>query len=182
MENEVDKKFQGPKLFKRKSYVDTRGSLSELFRADWLQEAGITTSLIQDNYSHSAPNVVRGLHYQLKNPQAKLVTVIRGAILDIGVDLRRASASFGQWFAVELTEENREMIYLPEGFAHGFSVLGGPADVLYKCSNVYVADDQFGIRYDDPDLRIDWHVEKPLVSERDAQLPFYRDLAEADLF
>ncbi|MCL4132514.1 UNVERIFIED_CONTAM: hypothetical protein GTU68_017822, partial [Idotea baltica] len=169
------------KFFNRKIFADSRGCLSELFREEWITDAGIDVSFVQDNYSRSAENVVRGLHYQLRQPQAKLLTVTRGAILDVGVDLRKGSSTFAQWFSVELSEENGQILYLPVGFAHGFSVIKGPADVQYKCSDIYVPDDQFGLRWDDPKLNIDWGLSSPVVSERDAALPLLSDIAENSL-
>ena len=181
MEQEIDSRFIGPKLLSRKTFTDERGCLSELFKVQWLVDAGIDCEFVQDNYSNSQSGVLRGLHYQLRNPQAKLITVTRGAILDVGLDLRRDSPTFGQWFSLELTARNNLILYLPVGFAHGFSVLEGPADVLYKCSDVYIPDDQFGVHWADPQLAIDWKLSSPIVSPRDEALSRLGDIPKEHL-
>ena len=128
--------------------------------------------MIQDNFSHSIYGVVRGLHYQ-KNPkaQAKLVTVFDGKIFDVAVDIRKNSPTYGKWVSEILSCENHKSLYIPEGFAHGFCVLSKEADVLYKVSNEYSLENEGGIIWNDPTINIPWSVEKPIISEKDSQLP-----------
>ena len=151
-----------PRVFR-----DARGFLFESFQAERYRAAGITVDFVQDTHSRSAPSTLRGLHYQLKRPQAKLVRVLRGTIWDVAVDIRVGSPSFGRWTAVELSAENVRQIFIPTGFAHGFCVLAGDAEVEYKCSDYYVPDDQHGVAWNDATLAIPWPVPEPLLSEQD---------------
>jgi dTDP-4-dehydrorhamnose 3,5-epimerase len=161
-------------------FSDRRGVLFESYRADACAGAGVTTPFVQDTQARSAPGTIRGLHYQLLQPQAKLVRVLRGAIWDVVVDVRRGSPTFGQWTAIEISADNLRQVYVPAGFAHGYSVGGVEAEVLYKTSDYYVAGDQYGIIWNDPGLAIPWPVTKPILSERDRSLgPL--DPARADL-
>ena len=148
------------------------------------QEAGIIVEFVQDNHSRSEKGVIRGLHYQLKHAQDKLVYVMRGAILDVVVDLRQDSETFGQWTASVLSDENHKQLFVPRGFAHGFSVLSGVADVVYKCSDYYTPGDEYGILYNDPDLAIDWQVslDTALISEKDLVHPYLKDVPDQLLF
>lgn len=156
---------------------DHRGFFSELYRAPLYASVGIVSTFVQVNQSTSHPRVLRGLHYQLHHPQEKLVTVSRGRIWDVAVDLRRSSPTFGRWTACELSAENRHQIFVPAGFAHGFVTLGDePADVIYFCSRLYAPDDEYGVRWDDPDLAIPWPCTAPILSERDATLPYLAQL------
>lgn len=133
-------------------------------------------AFVQDNYSCSKFGVVRGLHYQLSpHAQGKLVTVIKGKIWDVAVDVRKDSISFGKWEGIELSEENNLSFYIPPGFAHGFVALSDNVHFFYKCTNEYDLLSEYGIRWDDPDLNIDWKVANPLLSERDRKWPFLRD-------
>ena len=154
-----------PRVFK-----DDRGYFLETFNAENLKGTAITTSFVQDNESKSARGVIRGLHYQL-NPyaQAKLVRVVEGVVFDVAVDLRKESPTFGQWFGVELSGENKKQLYIPRGFAHGFSVLSETAIFAYKCDGYYNSQAERGILYNDPQLNIDWKVEDSLavISEKD---------------
>ncbi len=153
-------------------HEDSRGYLFESFRADRAAEAGLPV-FVQDNQSFSVAGTLRGLHYQLARPQAKLVRVLRGAIYDVAVDIRRGSPTFGRWTAELLSAGNRLQLYVPPGFAHGFCVPEGAegAEVLYKCSDYYSGPtDQKGIRWDDPGLAITWPSAHPLVSPKDQQL------------
>jgi dTDP-4-dehydrorhamnose 3,5-epimerase len=154
------------------SFPDARGFFMEIYRRAEFSRAGIAEHFVQDNYSYSTRNVLRGLHYQ-KSPaaQAKLVTVLRGEIFDVAVDIRRGSPSFGRWTSVRLSSAKPEMLYVPVGFAHGFCVLGEEADVLYKVSECYAPESARGIVWNDPALRIRWPVSAPLVSAQDAALP-----------
>ncbi len=163
-------------LLEPRVHVDSRGSFEELFRAKDYEEAGIRGPFVQDNLSNSAQGVVRGLHFQRERPQGKLIACLSGEILDVAVDLRTGSPAFGQWHGEVLSGENHRQLYLPPGFAHGFSVLRGPAEVLYKCTAYYDPSDETGVRFDDPRLAVPWRVRNPLVSERDRKLPFLKDI------
>ncbi len=163
-------------------YDDRRGYFAELYRADLYAPLGIRASFVQANQSCSHPGVLRGLHYQLRHPQEKLVAVARGRIWDVAVDVRRGSPTFGRWTACELSAENRRQILVPAGFAHGFLVLGEePADVIYFCSRVYAPDDEYGVRWDDPDLAIPWPCTAPILSDKDARLPRLADMPREHL-
>jgi len=153
-------------------FSDERGFFQELFHEDrYREEGGINCQFKQDNTSYSRQGVVRGLHYQLRNPQAKLVSVLKGVVVDVAVDIRKGSPTFGAHVAVELSADNGRQLFVPEGFAHGFSVISEDATFLYKCSDVYAPGDEFGIRFDDPELKIDWGVSAPVVSQKDLSLP-----------
>ena len=162
-----------PRVFK-----DARGYFLETFNTGKLRDTEISTSFVQDNESKSTRGVIRGLHYQL-NPyaQAKLVRVIEGAVFDVAVDLRKNSPTFGQWFGMELSGDNKKQFYIPRGFAHGFSVLSETAIFAYKCDGFYKREAERGIRYDDPDLKIDWrvHENEAIVSEKDLDNPLFRE-------
>ena len=159
-------------------FQDERGYFLETFNAKNLQEAEISTSFVQDNESKSTRGVIRGLHYQL-NPyaQAKLVRVIEGAVFDVAVDLRKGSATFAQWYGVELSGENKKQFYIPRGFAHGFSVLSETAIFAYKCDAYYQPQAERGILYNDPELNIDWNLNEneALVSGKDMANKLFRD-------
>lgn len=153
-------------------FHDERGFLLETFRASWLEAAGITATLVQENQSRSRRGVVRGLHYQRVNPQGKLVRTARGSVFDVVVDVRRGSPQFGRWFGVVLDDVAHRQLWIPPGFAHGFCVLSDEADVAYKCSSYYHADSNTGIAWDDPALGIAWPEAGPrLLSAKDRGLP-----------
>jgi dTDP-4-dehydrorhamnose 3,5-epimerase len=144
----------------------------ETYRADEFEKAGIKDEFVQDNHSMSVKNVIRGLHFQVKpHAQSKLVRCIRGEIYDVAVDLRRRSKTFGKWLGVKLSSENKRMFYIPFGFAHGFSTISEEAEVAYKVDELYSREDERGIVFDDPQLAIDWKVERPIVSSKDRGLP-----------
>jgi dTDP-4-dehydrorhamnose 3,5-epimerase len=157
-------------------FQDKRGFFMETYQQRRYTEAGIQRVFVQDNLSRSVHGTLRGLHYQVKHAQAKLIQVIRGAIFDVAVDIRRGSPYFGQWEGVDLSDENRRQLFLPEGFAHGFCVLSESAYVLYKCTDFYAAEDEGGILWADPDLAIKWPISEPLLSEKDSQLPCLADI------
>ena len=157
-------------------FQDERGFFMETYQQRRYTEAGIQRVFVQDNLSRSVHGTLRGLHYQVKHAQAKLIQVIRGAIFDVAVDIRRGSPYFGQWEGVDLSDENRRQLFLPEGFAHGFCVLSESAYVLYKCTDFYAAEDEGGILWADPDLAIKWPISEPLLSEKDSQLPCLADI------
>lgn len=146
---------------------DARGFFLETYAQERYREAGIDVDFVQDNHSHSQHGVLRGLHYQLRRPQAKLVHVVRGEVFDVAVDIRRGSPTFGQWYGTILSAENHRQFYVPADYAHGFCVLSEDCDFVYKCSDYYVPDDQWGVAWDDPDLGIDWPVGGPTLSPKD---------------
>jgi dTDP-4-dehydrorhamnose 3,5-epimerase len=159
-------------LIKPRVVEDPRGSFMETYRADTLADAGIVDQFVQDNHSHSKRGVLRGLHYQLQRPQSKLCRVAAGEVLDIAVDIRVGSPSYGRWYGVVLSSENRLQLYIPKGFAHGFVVRSQSADFLYKCSDYYVASDDRGILWSDGEIGIDWETGEPILSDKDQrQLP-----------
>ncbi|MGY8523755.1 dTDP-4-dehydrorhamnose 3,5-epimerase [Paracidovorax citrulli] len=153
-------------------HEDDRGFFCESFNArDFAEAVGREVTFVQDNHSRSVPGVLRGLHYQLRYPQGKLVRVVSGEIFDVAVDLRRGSPRFGQWSGVRLSAQNRRQLWIPEGFAHGFAVIGPqPAEVLYKASGYWVAGDERCIAWNDPDIGVQWPLDgPPVLSGKDAQ-------------
>lgn len=169
-------------LIKPKVHGDQRGFFCETYRESVFREHGVDTHFVQDNLSSSRKNAIRGLHYQIKNPQAKLLMVPRGKILDVAVDLRKGSPTFGKHTSAVLSEENRHLLYIPAGFAHGFSVLSEETLVFYKCSDYYNPDGERGLSWDDPALDIDWRVHNPILSEKDRSHPALKDIPDQDLF
>lgn len=151
-------------------FRDERGYLLESWNEVAFAEHGISESFVQDCHSHSTRNVLRGLHYQLENPQGKLVRVVRGAVLDVAVDIRWGSPHFGDWVSNELSADNQRACYIPPGFAHGFCVLSDSADSLYKCAALYAPEDEFGVIWNDPDVGIDWPSRDFIVSKKDSIL------------
>jgi dTDP-4-dehydrorhamnose 3,5-epimerase len=171
----------GVRLFMPQAFGDARGFFMEFYHQRNYAAFGPMPPLVQDNFSRSSQGVLRGLHYQLPHAQAKLITVLRGAIFDVAVDIRRGSPTFGQWTGHELNEENHHQLYVPEGFAHGFCVLSEKVDVLYKCSDYYAPSAEHGLRWDDPDLAIAWPGGAPLLSARDQNHPRLKDIPPDDL-
>ena len=153
-----------------KVHGDARGFFFESFNArDFQSECGFTLNFVQDNHSRSAKGILRGLHYQLKKPQGKLVRVVRGAVFDVAVDMRKSSPTFGAFVGTELSEENKQQIWVPAGFAHGFLTLSDSADVIYKTTDYYAPEDEHCIAWNDPQLNIDWPLSTaPTLSARDA--------------
>ncbi len=149
-------------------FGDPRGFFLESFQSQRYAEVGIDKPFLQDNLSRSSRGVLRGLHVQNPKAQGKLVTVLRGRVLDVAVDVRKYSPTFGEHVAVELNEQNRRQLWIPRGFAHGFLVLSETADFFYKCDEYYSPETQLVIRWNDPELAIDWGIDKPTVSDRDA--------------
>jgi dTDP-4-dehydrorhamnose 3,5-epimerase len=154
-------------FIKPQVFNDARGFFYESYRQDRLEQTGIGLNFVQDNHSRSTRGTLRGLHYQLRRPQAKICRVVSGEVLDVAVDIRRGSPTFGKSVSVLLSAENKLSIFIPAGFAHGFLVVSDSADFLYKCTDYYHADDQFGIAWNDPELDIPWGVAKPLLSDKD---------------
>ena len=165
-----------------KIFGDERGFFMESYREKKFANHGINDRFVQDNVSFSKKGTIRGLHYQIENPQAKLVMVTSGRILDVAVDIRKESKTFGQVVAIELSEENRNQLYIPVGFAHGFEVLSEEALFIYKCSDYYNPDGERGIAWNDPQLNIPWQTSTPIISEKDKNNPLLKDLENSDLF
>lgn len=162
----------GVLLFTPKIFGDSRGFFLQTYQAAEYAAAGLDRTFVQDNLSRSCRDTVRGLHYQLRQPQGKLVGVLRGAVLDVAVDIRCGSPTFGRFVVAELSEENRRQLFVPEGFAHGFRVLSESADFYYKCTDLYAPGDEYGVRWNDPTLGIPWgDSTSPVVSPKDEKLP-----------
>jgi dTDP-4-dehydrorhamnose 3,5-epimerase len=159
-------------------FEDSRGLFFESYNREAFRTNGIDVDYLQDNQSHSTAGVIRGLHFQ-RDPhaQGKLVRVLQGSIMDVAVDIRKSSSTYGKVFSIELSADNKKQLWIPAGFAHGFSVLSDSAVVLYKCDKFYNKDAEGGIRFDDPELNIDWKtdVKKAVVSEKDLNLPWFRE-------
>ncbi|MEN8008235.1 MAG: dTDP-4-dehydrorhamnose 3,5-epimerase [Candidatus Krumholzibacteriota bacterium] len=169
-------------VFEPERHGDNRGYFMETWRADVFAAAGVDHSFVQDNQSSSRQGVLRGLHYQIRQPQGKLVRVISGTVFDVAVDLRRSSRTFGQWVGVELSAASGRLIWVPPGFGHGFYVLSEQAEFVYKCTDYYAREHERVIRYDDPDIGIRWPLVsgvETVLSEKDLD---GRALKEADLF
>ena len=160
---------------------DERGFFMETFRADDFAAAGITGPFVQDNHSASCRNVLRGLHYQINQPQGKLVRVVRGSVFDVAVDLRRSSPTFGQWAGAVLSADNKRQLWVPQGFAHGFLVLEDGTEFVYKCTDYYAPEHERSLRWDDPAVGIEWPEldAPPILSAKDARAP---GLEHAELF
>ncbi len=153
-------------------FEDSRGFFMESYNYREFEAFGLKDNYVQDNHSRSSKGVLRGLHYQLKErAQAKLIRVVRGEIFDVAVDIRKTSPYYGKWVAVNLSEENKKMLYIPEGFAHGFCVLSEVADVLYKTTNFYSLRHERGIIWNDPKIGIDWPIKEPILSKKDRSWP-----------
>jgi dTDP-4-dehydrorhamnose 3,5-epimerase len=164
-------------LLEPKVFGDDRGFFFESFNQRTFAEiTGITKTFVQDNHSRSAKNVIRGLHYQIKQPQGKLVRVIYGEIFDVAVDIRKNSPTFGHWVGERLTAENKKQLWVPEGFAHGFAVLSDTAEVLYKTTDYWAPEHEYSISWDDPKLAIEWHIEgSPQQSLKDKKGRFFNE-------
>jgi dTDP-4-dehydrorhamnose 3,5-epimerase len=174
---QLETRLDGPVLLQHVVHGDGRGFFQETYREQAFAEFGITYRFVQDNHSRSVRGVLRGMHFQVGDGQAKLVRCARGAIFDVVVDLRRGSPTFGQWEAHDLDDELHRQLYVPVGFAHGFCVTSEIADVFYKCSTYYDPELERGIAFDDPDLGIEWPAIDAVVSERDAQAPRLAEIA-----
>ena len=165
-----------------KQFGDQRGFFMETYQFERYAANGIARPFIQDNLSRSTYGVIRGLHLQNPSPQGKLVSVMRGRVLDVAVDARVGSPTFGQHAAVELNEENRRQLWVPRGFAHGFAVLSETADFYYKCDNAYSPKDEISIRWDDPAIGIKWGIDNPSLSPKDAAAPFLADVKNLPIY
>lgn len=163
-------------------FGDSRGYFMETYNYQEFCEAGLGVQFVQDNQSRSKKGVLRGLHFQTKNPQGKLVRVIRGEVFDVGVDIRKGSKTYGQWYGEVLSDENKKQLYIPEGFAHGFLVLSDIAEFVYKCTRLYDPSGEGGLRWDDPDIAVQWPIApdmKILLSDKDKVQPSFREYSEA---
>ena len=168
--------LEGIKLIKTKKFYDDRGSFQQNYHKDDYKKVGILNNFVQDNWSTSEKGVLRGLHYQLNFPQAKLVQVLKGEVYDVAVDLRINSPTFKKWIGVILYPENGYHLYIPRGFAHGFLTLKSKTEFIYKCDNFFVKNDEYGLRWDDSTINIEWPSTSNLViSEKDKALPVFKN-------
>ena len=175
--NIVQTSLQDCVIIEPKVFGDERGFFLETFHTSrYADLAGISLPFVQDNYSRSAKGVLRGLHFQKTKLQGKLVSVVRGEVYDVAVDIRKGSSTFGQWVGVILSEENKKQLWVPPGFAHGFVVLSEIADFEYKCTDYYDPSDEGSILWNDPDLAISWPVENPILSDKDINANKLADL------
>ncbi|QTA85753.1 dTDP-4-dehydrorhamnose 3,5-epimerase [Desulfonema magnum] len=180
--NIITTSIEGILVIEPKVFKDNRGFFMETYQQHRYSEFGINHTFVQDNLSFSARGTLRGLHFQVTRPQAKLVQAITGEIFDVAVDIRPGSPTFGKWTGIHLSEQNKRQLFIPEGFAHGFCVLSEIAHFLYKCSDVYQPDDEGGILWSDPDIGIDWPVKNPVISDKDRKYPHLSDLLPEQLF
>ena len=168
--------LRGLKLIEPKYFRDERGYFLETFARPRYRDAGIGDDFVQENHSRSSNGILRGLHFQVRRPQAQLVTVMRGRVFDVAVDLRAGSKTFGRWFGAELSDDGVCQMYMAPGFAHGFCVLSDVADLHYMVSRIYDHSDEGGLRWNDPDIGIRWPIAAPVVAARDAAFPTLREL------
>ena len=158
---------------------DHRGFFMETYQIEKYRIGEIDSTFVQDNYVKSVKNTLRGLHFQMEYPQAKLLRCLRGKIFDVAVDIRKDSPYLGKWIGKELSEENKNQMYIPAGFAHGYYVMSEIAEITYKCSEIYHPEDEQGICWDDPNIGIEWPGTNPIMSEKDRQLPFLNTILDA---
>jgi dTDP-4-dehydrorhamnose 3,5-epimerase len=174
----IETSLPGVLLIEADVRADARGFFMETYHAEHFRRLGIDAEFVQDNHSRSVRGVLRGLHYQEPNPQGKLVRCTRGALFDVAVDVRKGSPTFRQWFSKELSDDNKLMMWIPPGFAHGFCALTDEADLVYKCTALYDAANDRSILWNDPDIGIEWpRLENLSLSEKDANAPRLRDAA-----
>ena len=171
--------LEGFLILELETFKDDRGFFLETFQEKKYKEAGIKDKFVQDNQSRSSKGVLRGMHFQVKRPQAQIVTVMRGCIFDVGVDLRQNSSTFGQWYGVELSDIGQRQVYMAPGIAHGFCVLSDLADLHYKVSRFYDSDDECGMLWNDSEVNIDWPSINPLIHQRDATYQSLSQLIES---
>lgn len=164
-------------LIEPRVFGDHRGFFMETWQRQTFAENGIDYDFVQDNHSKSSQGILRGLHYQIKQPQGKLVRVVQGAVFDVAVDMRKSSPTFGQWVGYELSAENKRMFWVPPGFAHGFYVISDSAEFIYKCTDYYAPEHERSVLWNDSDLAIDWHLvdgKQPVLSGKDADAPGFK--------
>ena len=174
--NVIQTEIEGVLIFEPAVFGDKRGFFMETWSRERYAEAGLDAIFVQDNVSSSSKGVIRGLHYQYPQPQGKLVQVLRGEVLDVAVDIRAGSPTFGVIVTCVLSEDNRRQFYVPEGFAHGFCVLSEMAMFSYKCTDYYNPDTEGGVLWNDPDLGIDWPIDEPALSDKDRVCPRLKDI------
>ena len=179
--NVAETGLAGLVLIEPRYFRDERGFFLETFAKPRYRDAGIADDFVQENHSRSSKGILRGLHFQVRHPQAQLVTVMHGKVFDVAVDLRRGSKTFGRWFGAELSDEGACQMYMAPGFAHGFCVLSDTADLHYMVSRIYDHSDEGGLLWSDSDVGIRWPIARPIVSERDARYPMLRELDDARL-
>ena len=172
----VETGIEGLLIIEPKLFRDARGFFLESFQCERYSSLGLNLPFVQDNFSRSKYGVLRGLHFQKTRPQGKLVTCLNGQILDVVVDLRKDSVTYGQSFSCILESEKKTQLWIPPGFAHGFIVLSETADFFYKCTDYYSPEDETGILWNDPDLNIDWLIDHPIISDKDLSLPSLREI------
>ena len=177
----TETELAGVLLIEPDVFPDERGHFLEIFRADRYAEAGIRGPFLQDNASFSTRGILRGLHFQNPLPQAKIVWVAEGEVFDVAVDIRQGSPAFGKWTSARLSGDNHRQLYIPEGFAHGFCVVSATARLVYKCTDVYDPSAEAVVLWSDPDLAIDWPIENPRLSPKDAAAPQLKDVDPARL-
>ena len=165
-------------LVKPTLFEDHRGFFMESYHKNKFSSGGIKCNFVQDNHARSVYNTLRGLHFQVKYPQAKLLRCLMGKVFDVAVDIRQDSPNYGQWVGEELSEDNKYQLFIPEGFAHGYYVMSDTAEISYKCSEIYRSEDEQGIRWDDPDIGIEWPGENPILSQKDRALPLLKYFQE----
>jgi dTDP-4-dehydrorhamnose 3,5-epimerase len=174
--NIIPTSLEGLLIIEPDVFGDTRGYFLETYHQGRYRSAGLDTTFVQDNLSFSKKGSLRGLHFQITHPQAKLVQAVTGKIFDVAVDIRPESPTFGKWSSALLSEENKRQLFIPGGFAHGFCVLSESAHVAYKCSDYYSPEDESGILWSDPAIAIDWPVKDPILSDKDQQYSCLKDL------
>ena len=171
-------KLDGVLLVTPQVFGDDRGFFMETYNQAKGVELGLPAEFVQDNHSKSSKGVLRGLHYQNPKWQGKLVRVVQGEIFDVAVDIRHNSPTFGEWVGAYLNDENKQQLYVPEGFAHGFVVISDTAEVIYKCTSLYAPEQEGSIQWNDPDIGIDWPLDSPLLSQKDSNAQRLQDIAE----
>ena len=176
-----DSNISGIKIITPQINKDNRGYFFESFNSEDFKTLGLPTKFLQDNQAFSKKGTLRGLHYQLKYPQGKLVRVIQGEVFDVAVDIRRGSPSFGNYMEVHLSDKINKIMYIPEGFAHGYVVLSKTAIFQYKCTEIYHAEDEYGLLWNDKDLNIKWPVKNPILSQKDKNLPTLQSIDKKHL-
>lgn len=180
--NAINGKLNGVILIEPDVYPDNRGFFLESYSRKKYEQIGINCEFIQDNHSASIKGTLRGMHWQVNHGQAKLVRTILGEVLDVVVDIRKNSSTFGQWEGFHLSAENKKQLFVPVGFAHSYFVVSDYAEFLYKCDSYYSPEDERGFVWNDPDIGINWPLVNPILSERDAKQPLFKDLPQKYLF
>jgi dTDP-4-dehydrorhamnose 3,5-epimerase len=172
----IDTKLPGVLIIEPDIFGDSRGFFMETYHKERYGAAGMDAEFVQDNTSFSTNGTLRGLHFQYPHSQAKLVQVFMGEVFDVAVDIRKGSPTFGQWFGTTLSSDNKQQLFIPEGFAHGFCVLSETALFTYKCTEFYSPADERGILWSNPDIGIEWPINRPLLSVKDEKYPYFNDL------